>query len=300
MHKPFREIALPLLAAGYSPVAILPNTKRPALAGWQRLCDAPLSLDEIERFARSPIAYGVGVALGFNGLIAVDIDTDDVAIIGAIRSVLTMSTVAKRGRRGWTIFGRDPGGRPRSRHFASMVDILAHGSQTVLPPTPHPGSGQPYHWIGAATLLSTPVAVLPVIGPDIAHRLAAALSPWLIKAPRPAPARRPMRPFDLTQHERHRQLHYVETILSKELPVLAAMGPDSGRNLAAYRLVCRVGRWVHHGVVPIDRLTTDVLDACEANRLVSDDGRKAVLATVASALAKSAGDALPDLGARHG
>ena len=88
MHKPFRETALPLLAAGYSPIPIVPGTKRPALAGWQRLCDAPLSPDEIERFARSPIAYGVGVALGFNGLIAIDIDTDDAEIVAAIRQVL--------------------------------------------------------------------------------------------------------------------------------------------------------------------------------------------------------------------
>ena len=88
MHKPFHDTALPLLAAGYSPVPIMPNTKRPALTGWQRLSDVPLSPDEIERFARSPIAYGVGVALGFNGLIAIDIDTDAAAIITAIREVL--------------------------------------------------------------------------------------------------------------------------------------------------------------------------------------------------------------------
>lgn len=88
MQRPFREIALPLLSAGYSPVPIVPGAKRPALAGWQRLCDAQLSPDEIESFARSPIAYGVGVALGFNGLIAIDIDTDDAEIVAAIREVL--------------------------------------------------------------------------------------------------------------------------------------------------------------------------------------------------------------------
>ena len=88
MQKPFRETALPLLAAGYSPVPIIPGTKRPALAGWQRLCETPLSLDEIARFSCSPMAYGVGVALGFNGLIAIDIDTDDAAILAAIQEVL--------------------------------------------------------------------------------------------------------------------------------------------------------------------------------------------------------------------
>jgi hypothetical protein len=88
MQKPFREIVLPLIAAGYSPIPIVPGTKRPALAGWQRLCNAPLLPDDIERFAHSPIAYGVGVALGFNGLIAIDIDTDDAEIVAAIREVL--------------------------------------------------------------------------------------------------------------------------------------------------------------------------------------------------------------------
>ncbi len=74
------------------------------------------------------------------------------------------------------------------------------------------------------------------------------------------------------------------------------MASNSGRNQAAFRLVCRVGRWTHHGILPRDRLTADVLDACERNGLVREDGRRAVLATIASGLAKSAADALPDLG----
>ena len=88
MQNPFCKAALQLLAAGCSPIPILPGTKRPALSGWQRLCDAPLTLQEIERYARSPIAYGIGVALGFNGLVAIDIDTDDAEIVAAIRAVL--------------------------------------------------------------------------------------------------------------------------------------------------------------------------------------------------------------------
>ena len=116
-----------------------------------------------------------------------------------------MSTVAKRGRRGWTIFGRDPSRSIRTRHFPGMVDILAHGSQTVLPPTPHPDTGQLYHWIGAATLLSKPATVLPVVGPDIADQIAAALSPWLIKAPCTAPTRPTMRACELSQYDESRR-----------------------------------------------------------------------------------------------
>lgn len=299
MQKPFRETALPLLAAGYSPVPIVPGTKRPALAGWQRLCDAPLSPEEIERHARSPLGYGVGVALGCNGLIAIDVDTDDAAIMAAIREVLPTRTVAKIGRRGWTDLYLDPTGTIRTRHLAGHVDVLARGTQTVIPPTPHPTGGA-YRWLGALTLLNTPLSGLPTIAPDIAERLATTLSPWFETAQRPAPVRPPIRPCDLSEEERARQRRYLENIMACELPRLAAMVPNTGRNDAAYRLVCRIGRWAHHDIVPRDRLIADVLDACERNGLVLEDGRNAVLATIASALNKSAGDTLPDLGARRG
>ena len=111
-------------------------------------------------------------------------------------------------------------------------------------------------------------------------------------------ARRPCRAADGPEHKR--QHRYVASILDRELPALAAMRPGSGRNDAAFRLVCRVGRWAHHGIIAQDHLIADVLDACECNGLVSDDGRKAVLATIASGLDKSAADVLPDLGTRHG
>jgi hypothetical protein len=299
MQKPFRETALPLLAAGNSPVPIVPGTKRPALADWQRLCVAPLSSEVIDRFARSPIAYGIGLALGFNGLIAIDIDTDDAAIVAAIGEVLPIGTVAKIGRRGWTGLYLDPTRTIRTRHFAGHVDVLSRGAQTVIPPTPHPTGGA-YRWLGALTMLNTPVSALPIIAPDIAERLATALSPWIETTNSPAPAAPRMRPCQLSEHERERQRHYAETILARELAVLASMASDTGRNQTAFRLVCRIGRWAHHGIIPHAMLTADILDACRRNGLVREDGHRAVLATIASGLTTSAGDTLPDLGARHG
>jgi hypothetical protein len=97
-----------------------------------------------------------------------------------------------------------------------------------------------------------------------------------------------------------RQHRYVTSILDRELRALTGLGPGSGRNDAAFRLVCRVGRWVHAGIITRDQLTADVLDACLHNGLLHDDGRKAVLDTIASGLARSAHDALPALEARHG
>jgi hypothetical protein len=304
MQNPFAETALPLLAAGYSPLPIVLGTKRPALAGWQRLCDAPASLDQIERFAGSPTTFGVGLALGFNGLIAIDIDAEDAAIVAAIREVLPPSVVAKRGRKGRTDFYRNHMSTIRARKLSGpggmLVEILAYGNQTVIPPTRHPETGQPYRWLGERTLLNTPVAELPMISVDIAHQFTAVLATRLRSAPRLAPAHPPLQQSAIEEQERERQRRYAEAIIAQDLKSLASMAPRSGRNHATFRLICRVGRWTHHGIIPRDRLIAHVLDACERNGLVRDHGPRAVLATIASGLDKSAGDALPDLGPHHG
>ena len=49
---------------------------------------------------------GVGIACGFNGVVALDFDTDDPAIISAVESVVGKSFIQKRGKRGFTGFYR--------------------------------------------------------------------------------------------------------------------------------------------------------------------------------------------------
>ena len=211
-----------------------------------------------------------------------------------------MTRVEKTGRRGFTAFGCDPTGTIGTRHFAGTADILAHCAQSVLPPTPHP-TGPLYRYTTGSTLLDTRIAALPIFAPDISDKLAAVLAPWRTTPdPVPAPARARLQPFVLSENERERQHRYAVTILARELPALASMASNTGRNQAAFRLVCRVGRWAHHEIITTDRLTVDVMAACEANGLVHEDGRRAVLATIASGLTRSAHDALPALEARHG
>jgi hypothetical protein len=119
-------------------------------------------------------------------------------------------------------------------------------------------------------------------------------------AQRTAATAQPVRQYRASDTEHRRQHCYVSKILSRELPALSAMPAGSGRNVAAFRLVCRVGRWAHHGIIPRAQLIADVLEACECNGLVHEDGRKSVLDTIDSGLAKSVADALPELGDRRG
>lgn len=235
------------------------------------------------------------------------------------------------------IFGLQPGERPRNRarDIGAGLDtrgVKADGTSAGYFIAPHAKlpEGRSYELIDATTLepigapaqpfenaVHAPCGLLYLASFNATERAVIAASPELQSAIRgSATAEWPtivdrhragqrvavmahpvQQRCGSSRPEHDRQHRYAVTILSRELQALAAMLPGSGRNDAAFRLVCRVGRWVHSGIIARDQLIADVLAVCEANGLVRDDGRKAVLATIASGLAKSAGDALPDLGA---
>ena len=75
----FRMFAEALLDAGYSPLPIVPGRKKPALREWSNFCAAPMTRGRIQDYgARWPRA-SLGVALGFAGVVALDVDTEDAA-----------------------------------------------------------------------------------------------------------------------------------------------------------------------------------------------------------------------------
>lgn len=85
---------------------------------------------------------GLGIAPGHAGVVAIDMDSDDPGILAAIFAVLERSPYAKRASRGFTGFYRMDGTDfMPSRHFARadkgvpILDILGHGTQTVMPPS---------------------------------------------------------------------------------------------------------------------------------------------------------------------
>jgi hypothetical protein len=193
--SPYEEVGERYIDAGYPAIPVTPGEKFPGtfvsdewkpMFDWTRFCDRRPTNIEIEFWNAWPDA-GVCVALGFKGLVAIDIDTDDSEIVAAIMAVLPVPSVIKRGAKGKTLFYRcnvDPetGCEVKSRPFdvrgERVLDLLAHGKQTVLPPTIHPKTGQPYIWLGTETLADVPVEQLPLLPDDIAERLAAALEPF--------------------------------------------------------------------------------------------------------------------------
>jgi hypothetical protein len=67
---------------------------------------------------------------------------------------------------------------------------------------------------------------------------------------------------------------------------------DGGRNNALFALGSGFGRYVFHGVLSLNAIQTAAIAACEANGLMREDGRLAVLATLHKGLARARDDPL--------
>lgn len=297
----FLEFAKPLLDAGYSPLPIIAGQKKPAVRSWSNLCAAPMTVDRIRGYgARWPRA-SLGVALGFAGVIALDVDTADPAQLEAIRAAAPSPMVAKVGAKGFTAFYRISGAADiPSRHFAAgrrkapICDLLALGTQTVLPPSPHP-SGAAYRWLTACTLLTVPASDLPEAPADISRRLEDALAPWLPRREFPVVTGPSVAPEGL---DLRRLTAFARAGVARKAHDLAHTG-EGGRNNALFGLGAGLGRFVFHGVLPAAALERAALAACEVNGLLREDGRLAVLATLHSGMARAKDDALPCLAERR-
>lgn len=189
------------LENGLSVIPCAPSAKFPgkytaadgwrAAFGWQQYSTRAPTSYEVPIWDRWPDA-GICLVLGPANapaglqLIAIDIDTDDAAEVAAIKSVLPGSPCVKRGAKGETQFYLAPKSlRSKAYNDANdrrMLDLLCGGGsttrQTVMPPTIHPSTGEPYHWLSLDTLETFPVDELPVLDEDIATRIGEALKPF--------------------------------------------------------------------------------------------------------------------------
>jgi hypothetical protein len=192
--SPYAQAGARLVDNGYSAIPIMPGTKRPgsvSFGTWYGRTDWQVYCDRLPTDLETPIwdkwpEAGVCVAVDWR-LKVIDIDTDEPAMMAAVLSVLPDSPVKKRGNKGFSAFYR--GSRaivstpfsiavPGLERPMRVVDLLAHGRQTVLPPTIHPDLGKPYEWLTTDTLIDTAIDQLPELPDDIAERIGAALAPF--------------------------------------------------------------------------------------------------------------------------
>jgi hypothetical protein len=301
MTGAFRTFAEALLDAGYSPLPVIPGRKKPALRAWSNFCVEPMPRGRIQSYGVRWPRASLGLALGYAGVIALDVDTGDASQLAAICATVPASPVAKTGAKGFTAFYRAaPGAVIPSRHYAAgrklgICDLLSTGTQTVLPPSPHP-AGHAYRWLTPDTLLTVQARELPEAPADIAERLETALAPWMPRPQFQAPHEpRIAAPEGL---ELRRLTAFAKSGLARRARELASTAKGC-RNNELFSLGAGLGKYVFHGLLPAAVIEEEAIAACGANGLLREDGRLAVLATLHKGLARARDDPLPILKERR-
>lgn len=178
--------ALQYLARGLSVIPLAPKEKGPRLANWSQYCKQLMSPNTATSF--NGHNFNIGLCLGeASGLVAVDVDTDDSALLKKIEKILPTSPVRKRGAKGYTAFYKYNGQVSKSvknKEGTAGLDFLSSGRQTVLPPSIHP-SGSPYVWLTEKTLLTYDKEKLPVLSETIIEQLIALFKPVVKVEKRP-------------------------------------------------------------------------------------------------------------------
>jgi hypothetical protein len=154
-------------------IPVRPGQKKPLEFGWTQFCNRLPTAAEAAAWDRG--SYGFGIALGpASKLLAVDIDTDDPNVLNACK----ISPVRKRGKKGETRFFQFCPEIPSTK-IAGCIDILSKGRHTVLPPSIHPDTGQPYVWLTSNTLENFQVSNLPEFRPHDLEAISKKLEPRL-------------------------------------------------------------------------------------------------------------------------
>jgi hypothetical protein len=186
--SPFAATYERMLALGYHALPVMPGTKVPGeyrngkwtpAEGWNKFKDTPPAAFLAKLWARWPEA-NVGVVLGTVivpgwELGAIDFDTDDTMMLQIMESSVPVSPCRKRGRRGFTAFYLLPAGT-KGRRFrmgtATICELLTGTAtrQTILPPSIHPETHEPYVWLSRDTLANTPPLSLPRLTEDMLER----------------------------------------------------------------------------------------------------------------------------------
>lgn len=151
-----------LLEVGLSPIPLTKGMKRPKDNNWQEYCDRQPDKTTVAKWEKEGLMDHIGLCLGTKVandtiLIAVDIDDDDLVDDVKLAIGDPSSLSGKFGAKGTTVFCVAPSSMKNKKikrkengkaKHAPSVEILCHGSQTVVPPSIHPETGKPYTWYG--------------------------------------------------------------------------------------------------------------------------------------------------------
>src|SRR5262249_30912742 len=185
---PYEQCAEALVERGYATIPIMRDNKAPGfycagmrvpLTRWQERYLHGQQPNYMDHNLWGNGDSGIGVVGGkaSHGMVAIDIDTDDIAIKTAIIKALPPTPVRKIGAKGQTAFYYGPdiaASRSWNINGKRVCDLIADGRQTVLPPTIHPDTGAPYRWVGDSLDIYDPDE-LPLLDADTIGNIDAVL-----------------------------------------------------------------------------------------------------------------------------
>ena len=180
-----------------------------------------------------------------------------------------------------------------------VLEILSHGRQTVLPPSIHPDTGQPYEWIALPDLgAMAPSPLSRVIPPALTQATAEAIETRLeeLGITKRRVERGQGLARALAEGERRRYEAFLAPKLHERLAAVqatAAGGRQDALNGACFALA----PWVREGFVDEVELEAALRDACLANGYIREDGDKAFTRQFSKALEDGWNAELPDLDA---
>lgn len=155
---PFGQVAEEYFRAGYSAIPL--DGKAPKkIKNWSGYSVNPVSEKNQRNWLAKYPDHNIGITLGRPidddwRLAAIDIDRDE--IVDAVSAVLDGPEVSKRGKKGRTFFVKAEkdlrSTSIKSKGLGHAIDILAVNKLTVIPPSIHPDTKQPYRWVGSALL----------------------------------------------------------------------------------------------------------------------------------------------------
>ncbi|WP_017998105.1 bifunctional DNA primase/polymerase [Paracoccus sp. N5] len=170
MTGPFGKNAPAYREAGFPVIPLRADSKAPAVTSFPSFVHNPASDKRFNQWLKEHQQGNIGLVLGGAagpGHRLVGIDIDDDALVPGVLAQLGVSSCAKRGKKGLTIFARTPEDEPvkstviKGGEQHGNIDILADGKQTVIPDSVHPDTKMPYAWVGRP-LLETDLTSLPI------------------------------------------------------------------------------------------------------------------------------------------